>query len=151
MQPLLDTDGNILAEDHPKIKGDHRIIRRISKHHIVNDEKTQRRRISTMAYEGRAVVGQGMSVDIEELLVAKNVNPQQFVTTPIFTGSVVLKVDDIRMLDFRIGYVPIKDDPRVPDNPYHGEVWGAFSKGKQKAIARLAEWFVKIDDVDLTG
>jgi hypothetical protein len=33
-------------------------------------------------------------------------------------------------------------DP-LPENPYHGEVWGAFSKAKQKRLPELCQWFFR--------
>jgi hypothetical protein len=36
-----------------------------------------------------------------------------------------------------VGYNPL-----LPENPYHGEVWGNFTTRLRKRLAALAEWFV---------
>jgi hypothetical protein len=38
---------------------------------------------------------------------------------------------------FMVGFDPL------PENPYHGEVWGAFSKAKQKRLPELCQWFFR--------
>jgi hypothetical protein len=42
-----------------------------------------------------------------------------------------------------VGYDPL------PDNAHHGEVWGIFSKGRQKKLLNSAQWFVEVDGVFL--
>jgi len=39
-------------------------------------------------------------------------------------------------------------DP-LPENPYHGEVWGKFTKAQQRRLQQLAVWFVAIPGVKL--
>ncbi|WP_233140004.1 hypothetical protein [Marivita geojedonensis] len=95
-----------------------------------------------------------MSVDIEALMIENDVDPTDYVTSEEFPGAVSFSAAEIRSLELTVGYDPIKDDPNLPDNPYHGEVWrktearrftGAQSKGLQNA----AKWYVEIEDVDL--
>lgn len=61
----------------------------------------------------------GMSVDIERLMLADGVDPREYVTTPVFTGSVAFSAGAARALGLIVGYDPI------PTNPYRGEVWSA--------------------------
>lgn len=89
-----------------------------------------------------------MSVDIEDLILEGGHNPKQYVTTPIFTGSVAFSADNVRNLGLRIGYDPIQE------NPYHGEVWGSpranrFSNPQKKGLLAASEWYVEIEGVSL--
>ena len=67
-----------------------------------------------------------MSVDVEALIVSAGFIPQNYVTTPVFTGSVFFTAAAIRDQGLRIGYDPI------PENKFHGEVWGPASKPNTK-------------------
>lgn len=89
-----------------------------------------------------------MSVDIESLILANGLNPRNYVTTPIFTGSVVFLASDIRALNLRVGFDPL------PQNPYHGEVWGnikpnRFSSTQKRGLLSSARWYVALPNVDL--
>lgn len=84
-----------------------------------------------------------MSVDLERSILEAGLNAKQFVTTPKFTGSVWFQASFLRSEDFQVGYDPLDD------NPHHGEVWGVFSKARQRKLLRAAEWFVEIENVDL--
>lgn len=135
--------------DEPRISAEETIIRRISEHYIVPDENTGSRRISKMAFQPSSIENGGMSVDILGLIVQAGLEPKGFVTTPVFTGSVKFTADFIRKLDLWIGY-----EPNLPDNPYHGEVWGnprpnRFTDGQKKALLRGCDWYVEIPDVIL--
>ncbi len=95
-----------------------------------------------------------MSVDIENLIVAAGQNPQTYVTTPVFTGSVAFSAGEVRALDLWIGYEPIVGVTNVANNPHHGEVWAtterkSFSEGQKSGLARAARWYVELPDVDL--
>ena len=89
-----------------------------------------------------------MSVDIEALIMADGENPRNVVTTPVFVGSISFAAGAARALDLQIGYDPL------PDNPYHGEVWGIsrpnrFSKGQKNGLIAASSWYVEIEDVDI--
>ncbi len=88
-----------------------------------------------------------MSVDILGLIVEAEIDPVDFVTTPVFTGSVMFKAEFIRNLGLLIGY-----DPIDPENPFHGEVWGyprpnRFSSRQERALLAESQWFVEIPGV----
>lgn len=141
--------------DEAGIAGEDTIIRRINPiHHIVWDENRQKHRISPKAYNKSSGPKEGMSVDIERLIVGAGVNPQEYVTTPVFTGSVALRAGDVRALGLWVGYDPIEGVHYVPDNPYHGEVWSPterknFTDSQKSALAHLAQWYVPLPNVDL--
>lgn len=86
-----------------------------------------------------------MSIDIERFIIADGCDPKTWVTTPRWIGSVSFATSFLRGHGFQVGYDPIVEPP----NPYHGEVWGNFSRSKQTALLQNAEWFVEIPDVAL--
>ncbi len=95
-----------------------------------------------------------MSVDIEGIMVTDGVDPAHYVTSEEFPGAVAFSAAQIRALDLTVGYDPIKDDPVVPDNPYHGEVWRKteakrFTGAQAKGLRDAAKWYVEVEDVDL--
>jgi hypothetical protein len=90
-----------------------------------------------------------MSVDIEKLISCAGHDPKAYVTTPVFIGSVVFSAASIRKIGLRIGY-----DPLLPENPYHGEVWGLpvanrFSESQKRTLGNLASWYVALPNVDI--
>lgn len=126
------------------------VIRRVNPdQHVVQDDNTGRLRTSSKLFTPSSGTNGGMSVDILKLIEEANLNPQEYVTTPVFTGSVCFSAQDARALGLRVGYDPLEE------NPYHGEVWGPadrpqrFTKGEKRALARASEWFVEIPDVDI--
>lgn len=141
--------------DEDLIRAEDTIIRRINPdQHVIWDENRQKRRIASKAYNKSSGLKDGMSVDIEGLIVSAGADPQTYVTTPIFTGSVALPAGEIRALDLWVGYEPIKDVPNVQDNPHHGEVWAktekkSFTEGQKSGLAKVARWYVELLDVDI--
>ncbi|QUS56359.1 hypothetical protein [Pseudovibrio brasiliensis] len=135
--------------DEDEIIENDRIIRRINpEQHIVTDLNRNCRRISTKAFSPSSEPTYGMSVDIEKLILNAGLVPTEFVTTPTYTGSVSFAAQDIRNTDLIVGYEPIAD------NPYHGEVWAKenkqrFKNSQKKQLLRAAEWYVRIEDVEL--
>jgi hypothetical protein len=146
--PLRDEDGSVQPHDHDEILNNHEIIRRVSERQIVTDSSGKKINSSIIfkASEGK---NSGMSVDLRQLIETAGINPKSYVTTPRWTGSLLFKVADLRGLGFKVGYDPIeKPEP----NPYHGEVWGTFSKGEsgtRKKLQNLAVWFVEIENVSI--
>jgi hypothetical protein len=49
----------------------------------------------------------------------------------------------LRAEGFWVGYDPL------PNNSFHGEVWGEFSKAKQYRLMEIAEWFVAIQGASI--
>jgi hypothetical protein len=135
--------------DEAQITGEDTIIRRINpQQHIVWDENRGRFRISSKVFSPSSEPNGGMSVDIERLMLADGLDPREYVTTPVFTGSVAFSAGAARALGLIVGYDPI------PTNPYHGEVWGAdrpnrFSRQQRKGLAVASRWYVELDDVDV--
>ena len=145
--PPRDETGRVIPHDHSEINNNDEVIRRISEKQIILD-KNGNCRISSMAYKDAAKKS-GMSVDLKQLIEQDGLDPREYVTTPRWIGSVVFKVADLRGREFMVGYDPIT--PPSPDpNPYHGEVWSAFSENQAvRRLRGIAEWFVPIPDVNL--
>jgi hypothetical protein len=143
-QPPRDASGAVTPHDHDEITGDDIIIRRISPQQIVFNSDNVRR-ISSIAYRPSSGPNGGMSIDVHSFIVADEVDPKAWVMTPPWIGSVSFTASFLRAQEFMVGYDPLEE----PLNPYHGEVWGNFSKGKQNALRNNAVWFVAIPDVEL--
>lgn len=152
LQPLRDANGNVTPHDHLDILPEHGIIRRISEHYLVPDEKqSEGRRISSMAFKASSDTNGGMSVDLQHEIEKDGRNPKEFVTTPIWIGSVRFEARQLRETEFgfKVGADPLDSKPGMAANPYHGQVWGSFTRGKQRRLLQRCEWFVAIDGVSL--
>lgn len=138
--PPLDESGQTLPHDHHGILAGDGVIRRVSIHHLVTDEKYPgKKRISgSMAFRPSTGENGGMSVDLESLIVEAGVDARAFVASPEWVGAVRFTAGAVRAEGFMVGYDP------MPNNPYHGQVWGRFSKQVQKRLAALAEPFVPV-------
>lgn len=141
-QPPRDANGQVQPHDHPEILESHKVIRRISEKQIVIDGKGSRR-ISSMAFKPSSGTNGGMSVNIENFIIAKDRDPRQFVTTPTWMGSVWFNVGLLRNEALLVGYSP------VPENDCHGEVWGAKTRAQWCRLQQLASWYVEIDGVKI--
>lgn len=91
-----------------------------------------------------------MSVDLCHQIVEANQDPATYVTSPKYVGSIQFEVGVARAVQLRVGCEPI------PDNPYHGEVWGAhkpnkFTKSQQRAILSAATWLVALPEVEIVA
>lgn len=142
--------------DEAEIKDEDTVIRRVPALQIVWDDNggQRRRRISSAVYEKSSGPKDGMSVDIEALMLKDDVNPTDYVTSDQFPGAVFFSAAEIRALGLTVGYDPIKDDPAVPDNPYHGEVWREtearrFTGAQRNGLRDAAKWYVEVDGVEL--
>ena len=138
--PPLDANGAVQPHDHDEIGPGDGIIRRISEKQLIVD-KVGQRRISSIAFKPSTGPNGGMSVDLERSIIDAGLDPQTHVTTPYWTGSVRFEAGAIREEGFQVGYHPLTD------NPHHGEVWGDFSKARQRRLQALAVWFVPIPGV----
>lgn len=134
--------GEVTPHDHAEILNHHLVIRRVSENHIVEDAVGQRR-ISSMAFKPSSGVNGGMSIDIEPFIAAAGHDPREFVTTPEWMGSVCLVVGVARAQALLIGYDPLAD------NDFHGEVWGAKTRGQWRQLQAIAAWYVEIPGVAL--
>lgn len=142
--------------DEPDIKNEDVIIRRVNPHHhVVYDDNIGGYRTSSKLFSPSSVHNGGMSVDIQKLIEAGGENVEEYVTTPVYTGSVTFDASAAREVNLRIGYDPIEDAPNTEDNPYHGEVWGnvdkpsRFTNAQKKALAKASKWLVALKDVAL--
>jgi len=142
--------------DEAEIDDEDTIIRRVPVHQIVWTENggPRRGRISSGLYAKSTGPQEGMSVDIEALMIGDDVDPEDYVTSEEFPGAVAFSAAEIRALDLAVGYDPIKDDPDIPANPYHGEVWRKtaarrFTPAQTKGLRDAAKWYVEVEDVDL--
>jgi hypothetical protein len=140
LSPQRDQNGNVVPHDHEGIVRDDGIIRRISEQQIVTDSDG-RRRISSIAFNKSSALNGGMSVDIQKLIEERGVDARQYVTTPRWTGSVRFEAGALRQEGFQVGFDPL------PDNPFHGEVWGEFTKRQRLILQSIAIWFVEIPGV----
>jgi len=137
--PPRDCKGDVLPHDHAGIGPDDGIIRRISPQYMVDDPKTQGKRLSSMAFQPSTNDHGGMSVDLQKLIEGAGLDARRYVISPPWIGAVRFAAGILRAEGLRIGY-----DPLPPGNPYHGEVWGDFTQSLRKRLCGLAEWFVRI-------
>lgn len=141
--PPRNPQGELLPHDHDGIGACDGVIRRISEKQIVADSEG-RRRISSKAFKPSTSPNGGMSIDIEKLIIEAKLDPRAYVTTPRWTGSVRFVVGELRNEGFMVGF-----DPLLPENPFHGEVWGKFTRPQVRRLQELAVWFVTIPEVKL--
>jgi len=135
--PPRNDEGEVLPHDHAGIDHADGIIRRVSPQYMVDDPKTQGKRLSSMAFQPSAGDRGGMSVDLQRLIEEAGLDPRQFVVSPPWIGAVRFTAGALRAEGLMVGYNPL-----LPENPYHGEVWGNFTTRLRKRLAALAEWFV---------
>jgi hypothetical protein len=135
--PPRDGADEVTPHDHAEILNHHLAIRRISDNHIVTDGAGQRR-LSSMAFKPSSGTNGGMSVDIEPFIAAAGHAPREFVTTPEWMGSVFFVVGAVRAQALLVGYDPL------PENDFHGEVWGAKTRGQWRQLQAIAAWYVEI-------
>lgn len=96
-----------------------------------------------MLFQASSGTNEGMSVDLQNEIEKAGLEAKTYVTTPRFFGAVRLRAGQFRGEGFQVGADPI------PTNPFHGGVWGTFTKGKQKRLLNLCEWLVPIDGVSI--
>jgi hypothetical protein len=150
LQPSRNQNGELIPHDDLNILNEHGIIRRISAHYIVSDPKEGgSNRISSMAFRPSSDTNGGMSIDLQHEIEEAGLDPRVYVTTPVWIGSVRFLVEHLRTEGFMIGSDPTEQGAGGAANPYHGQVWGNFSKSKQRRLQQLCEWFVPIEGVAL--
>jgi hypothetical protein len=142
--PPRDDTGAVVPHDHQGILPDDGIIRRISEEQIIFDDKINGRRISSKALKASSGKNGGMSVDLQRQIEEAGLDAKVYVTTPRWTGSLRFLTSDLRNEGFQVGC-----DPIDYENPYHGEVWGEFTKVKQNRLRNICAWFVEIAGVSI--
>lgn len=131
--------------DDINILGTDLLIRRIDpKQHIISDENLGCLRISSKAFHPSSEPNGGLSVDVKSIIDAAGIDAKLYVTNPKQIGSVAFRTAAARAVELIVGFDP------EPDNPYHGQVWGNFSRSQEKALLNAIEWFVEIPDVKIT-
>lgn len=141
LPPPRDEKGGVIPHDHIEICSNDGIIRRISEQQLIFDEKSGTRRISSLALKPSSGPNGGLSVDLQQQIEDAGLNAKSFVTTPRWMGSIRFEAGHLRAEGFLVGY-----DPIFPENPYHGEVWGNFTRSKQAQLFQLCQWFVPIEN-----
>ncbi|MCC6598055.1 MAG: hypothetical protein IT559_04640 [Alphaproteobacteria bacterium] len=147
--PPRDPNGKTQPHDHDEILNDDFVIRRISEQQIATDSATGQRKVSSLAFKASSGENESMSVDIEKLIVAAGLKPEEYVTTPRWVGSIRIQVAPIRTTNCSVGFDPLPENSPHPENPYHGGVWGNFNKATQRAIRQASNWLVEIEGVNL--
>jgi hypothetical protein len=109
----------------------------------VFDPKVGGNKLSTMVLNPSSGPNGGLSVDLQKEIEEANIGVEQFVMNPPWIGAIRYEAGQFRDEDLKVGFDPL------PENPYHGEVWGSFTRSKQKKLLELAEWFVQLDGVVL--
>lgn len=77
-----------------------------------------------------------MSVDLQCLIEEAGLDPRVYVSTPRWIGAVRFAAGDLRAEALAVGWDPL------PELPYHGQVWGEFSRQLLLRLRDLAEEFV---------
>ncbi len=147
--PPRDANGVVIPHDHEGILPNDGIIRRASKQHVIFDPKIEGNRLSSSLFEPSSGHNGGLSVDLQSQIEEAGLIATDFVTNPPFIGSIRFIACQLREEGFKVGYDPILNQPNLQDNPYHGEVWGNFSKAKKKRLFQLCSWFVPIEKVSI--
>jgi hypothetical protein len=145
--PPRDEHGKVLPHDHPGIRPDDGIIRRITEQYIVK-EADGSRRLSSLAFSPSSGPNGGMSVDLQAQIEEAGLNCREFINTtaPQCIGAVRFEAGTLRGENLQVGF-----DPQ-PSNPYHGEVWGHFTDSMtRRTLPRLASWFIEIDGVSIVS
>ena len=128
-KPPRDASGKIVAHDHLEILGSHHLIRRITPKDLHPPDGPSRR-ISSGAYSESS--DGGMSVDIEEWLLAAGLSALHYITEPSH-GAVRINVKKLRDAGFTVGWDP------DGGHPQHGAVWGIGNGStRRRQIAKMA-------------
>jgi hypothetical protein len=130
VDPPRDAQGNIVPHNHSEILNDQHVIRHITPNDLYRDGASGVTRVASGAYSESA--GGGMSVDIEEWMIADGLDPLHYITDPAH-GAVRISVRELRLLGFQVGWDPDSG------HPHHGAVWGIGNgSNRRRRVARLA-------------
>jgi hypothetical protein len=121
--PPRDLQGNIIPHDHAEILDDHHVIRHTNPNDLAFQQELGRWRLSSGAFSESS--DGGMSVDIEEWMIADGLESLHYLTNPL-EGAVRIRVGDLRQLGCQVGWDPDSG------HPHHGSVWGI--KGTRRSI-----------------
>lgn len=146
--PPRKADGAVAPHDHSEILDVDGVIRRVSEQQVVFDAKLGGKRLSTKAFKPSSGPDDGLSVDLQRLIEEAGLDAREYVTSPRWIGSIRFVAGELRAEGFRVGFDPITGSGEYV-NPFHGEVWGAFTRAQITRLSRICEWFVELDDVAL--
>jgi hypothetical protein len=150
--PPRDENGLATPHDHNEIFDDHRVIRGVSAEFVVKDEQGRPQRLSSAVLDPSTVEVDpycGLSVDVEQLMIERDITPTAHAQARKFVGSIAFEVRSFRSRNFFVGYDPLLD------NPSHGAVWqdaarnSKFTRGTRKALLQEAAWSVPIDGIPI--
>ena len=102
-----------------------------------------------MAFKPSSGPNGGLSIDLQHEIEQAGLDARTYVTTPSWIGSIRFQAGPLREEGFSVGADPIEATDDDKPNPYHGEVWGDFTKQKQRRLRQLCEWFVPIEGVSI--
>jgi hypothetical protein len=125
LDPPRDPDGNTLPHDHKEIRNEHHVIRHITPYDLYTDPQTRIRRVQSGAYSESSDRHGGMSVDIEEWMIADGLDLLHYVQDASH-GAKRINVGELRAQGFQVGWDP------EPGNSHHGAVWGIGNGSKRK-------------------
>ena len=140
--PPRNQAGEVLPHDHEGIHDEDGVIRRISTLWVVSDPKTGQR-VSTMAFEPSSGPNGGLSVDLQCEIVGAGKDAREYVMVPPWIGAIRFQAGQLRSEELKVGYDPL------PNQPFHGEAWGSFTRSKKKRLLTVGQWLVEIDGVCL--
>ena len=143
--PPRDCNGRIIPHDHKQILSEDVIIRRISTQQLVHDDKVGGLRPSSMAFKSSSGNNSSMSVDIEKLIIEADIDPRSYVISHPWIGAVYFLTQTIRDLELQVGFEPME---RLP---YHGGVWGNFTKGTQNKLLKASLTYIPVPQAARTG
>lgn len=136
--PPRDDNGDVIPHDDAGIEAADGVIRRVSRHLVVDDPKTGGKRLSTMAFQASTGQNGGLSIDLQRLIEEAGLDAKKFVLSPPWIGAVRFTAGALRSEGLKIGCDP------TPNNPSHGQAWGDFTKKLRNRLLVLAEWFVPL-------
>lgn len=131
-----------MPHNHSDIMNEDNVIRRVRQDHIIDDPKVQGgKRLSTLLIQESTEPMGGMSVDLHRPIAEAGLEPASFVITEPYVAAITLTAGEYRGYQGSVGYDPL------PENPYHGEVWGKFSKGIKTRILKASQWLVPVEGI----
>ena len=147
--PQRDEQGRVIPHNHPQILDNDWVIRLvfIGKNEPPVDLKfPEGKRLSLTVWEPSSGVNEGLSVNLQSLIFTGGLESPEKYSKP---ASIMMNVGDIRRLGFEVGYDPVKDDPKIPDNPYHCQIWGASTRGERNQLKNISQWLVPLAGVSI--
>lgn len=153
--PPVDGNGQILPHDDPDLQGEARMLRGISKQHIVYDANYGCQRLSSAVFRNKPNRQGYLSFNSQRCIESRGEDPIRYMMGGAWLGVVSMTVAQFRTYDpaeqpadaWKIGMVPLLDEQ--PPDPCHGAVWGSISESKANHIRRAVDWLVEVPDVVL--